>query len=117
MKHSTHNRLLFAAMAAVAAVSFTLPVHAQVNAAAAEAVFEDNECSKCHSPDKTKKGPSLKKTAAKYKGKADAEQTIIGHLTKVQKVKMDDGKMVDHKVVDSKDPKVLKNLAQWILSF
>jgi len=115
MTHSSNSRSLFIAVAAVAAVSFSTPALA-FDAKAAEAVFEDNECTKCHSPDKPKKGPSLKKTAAKYKGKADAEQKIIAHMGKVQKVKQDDGKEVDHRIIDTKDPAVIKNVAQWILS-
>ena len=35
-------------------------------------------CAKCHEMDKTKKGaPGFKETAAQYKGKADAEATIL----------------------------------------
>ena len=116
MIRPSRNRALFTAIAAVAAMSFTLPAFAQFDAATAEAVFEDNDCSKCHSPDQPKKGPSLKKTAAKYKGKADAEKILVAHMSKVQKVKQDDGKEVDHKLIDSKDPKVKKNIALWILS-
>ncbi len=35
------------------------------------------KCGKCHEMDKKKKGPAYKDTAAKYKGKADAEATIM----------------------------------------
>ncbi len=35
------------------------------------------QCGKCHEMDKKKKGPAYKETAAKYKGKADAEATIM----------------------------------------
>jgi hypothetical protein len=37
-------------------------------------------------------------------------------MSKGQKVKQDDGVMVDHKLLDSKDPAVKKNIALWILS-
>ena len=38
-------------------------------------------CAKCHDVDKKKKGPAYKETAAKYKGKADAEATIYKTIT------------------------------------
>ena len=67
-------------------------------------------------PEKKKKGPSLMKTAKEYKGKADAEQQIIKHMTAGNKVKFEDGTEEDHKIIDTKDPKELSNLAKWILS-
>jgi cytochrome c len=88
----------------------------EVDVDAAKLLFKQNECGKCHNPEKNKKGPSLKKTAKEYKGKANAEQEIMKHLTTAKKVKLDDGSEEDHKVVDSKDQKALSNLAKWILS-
>lgn len=39
-------------------------------------------CAKCHEMDKTKKGaPGFKESAAKYKGKADAEATMFKTIT------------------------------------
>jgi cytochrome c len=101
---------------ASAGLALSAPVAAQVDEDAAKLLFKQNECGKCHNPEKNKKGPSLKKTAKEYKGKANAEQEIIKHLTTPKKVKLDDGSEEDHKVVDSKDPKALSNLARWILS-
>jgi cytochrome c len=83
---------------------------------AAKALAEDNECSKCHSMDKTKKGPSLKKIAAKYKDKADAEAKLLKHLTTGPKVKLEDGSEEDHKIVETKDEAQIRNLIRWILS-
>ena len=37
-------------------------------------------------------------------------------MTEGKKVKLEDGTEEDHKIIDTKDPKELKNLAQWILS-
>lgn len=91
------------------------PAHAAVDAAAAQALMKANKCSSCHAPDKTKSGPSLKKIAAKYKDKADAEQTIITQITTGPTVKID-GEEETHKVIKTKDPAALSNLAQWILS-
>ena len=77
---------------------------------------KDSGCTKCHSVDKTKKGPSFQKTAAKYKGKADAEAKLIDIVTKSPKVKMDDGTEEEHKAVNTKDAAQVKNLVQWILA-
>ncbi len=101
---------LFFALAGLA------PVHAAVDEAAAQALAKKNDCFKCHAIDKNKKGPSLKKIAEKYKGKADGEEKAIKNFTTGPKVKLDDGTEEEHKIIDTKDPKELKNLAQWILS-
>mgnify|MGYP001187656443 CR=1 FL=1 len=89
---------------------------AQVDEDAAKLLFKQNECGKCHNPEKNKKGPSLKKISKEYKGKVDAEKKIIEHMTAGKKVKLDDGTEEDHKVVDTKDPKALSNMSKWILS-
>lgn len=101
---------LFLAMAGLA------PVQAAVDEVAAQALAKKNDCFKCHAVDKTKKGPSLKKIAAKYKGKADGEEKVVKNMTTGPKVKLEDGTEEEHKIIDTKEPKELKNLAQWILS-
>jgi cytochrome c len=90
--------------------------HAAFDADAAKAMFKKNECTKCHAPDKAKKGPSLKKIAAKYKGKPDGQEKAVKNMTAGLKVKLDDGTEEDHKIIDTKDPKDLKNIADWMLS-
>ena len=102
------------AMAAMAVASTS--AIAAVDADAAAALFKKNDCSKCHSIDKAKKGPALKKIAANHKGKADAQAAIIKAITTGPKVKMDDGSQEDHKVIDTKDAAAQKNLADWILA-
>ncbi len=107
------------ALAAVIAAAFSVHVSAiaAADADAAEALIKKNNCTKCHSIDKAKKGPSFKKVAEKYKGKtAEGEDKIIKNITTAPKVKMDDGTEEEHKVIDTKDPKALKNMAEWILS-
>jgi cytochrome c len=84
-----------------------VPAHAAVDAAAAQALFKKNGCTACHAPDKTKTGPALKKIAADLKGKADAQDQVIKNITTGPN---------GHKVIDTKDPKELKNLADWILA-
>ena len=54
--------------------------------------------------------------AAKYKGKADGQEKAVKNMTSGPKVKLDDGTEEDHKVIDTKDPAALKNLADWILA-
>lgn len=105
------------AVTAVFAAAFSLPLSAMAaaDADAAEALIKKNNCSKCHSIDKAKKGPAFKKIAAKYKGKADGVDKIIKNITTSPKVKLDDGTEEEHKVIDTKDPKALNNLANWIL--
>lgn len=101
---------------AVLAFAYLTPAQAAIDADAAKALFKDNECSKCHDVKLAKKGPSLQKIAAKYKGKPEGQEKAIKNFTTGGKVKTSDGKEVEHKVLDSKDPAVQKNLADWILS-
>ena len=101
--------------AAVAGLAFSMPVHAEPDADAAQKLVKSSGCSKCHTVDKAKKGPSFQKVAAKYKGKADAEQKLYDHLTKSPRVKFPDGTEEEHDTVDTKDPKQIHNLVQWIL--
>jgi len=115
MSKKSLPRSLMIAFAA-AGLALSVPAAAQVDEDAAKLLFKQNECGKCHNPTQNKKGPSLKKTAKEYKGKANAEQEIMKHLTTPKKVKLDDGSEEDHKIVDSKDQKALTNLAKWILS-
>jgi len=87
-----------------------------VDAAAAQALARQNNCFKCHAVDKKKEGPAWKDTAAKYKGKPDAEAKLYTHLTTGPKVKFDDGHTEDHPVIKAKTPDDTKNLVSWILS-
>jgi cytochrome c len=107
---------LAASLAIAALAGFSTQTIAAVDADAAAALFKKNDCSKCHSVDKTKKGPSLKKIAANHKGKADGQDKLVKAMTTGPKVKLDDGSQEDHKVIDTKDAAALKNIADWILS-
>ena len=92
-------------------------VHAAADAGKAEAQLEENKCTKCHAPAKTKSGPSWKKIAAEYKDDpAKGEESIIKNITTGPMVKLDDGTEEEHKIIKTKDPAELKNLAQWILA-
>jgi cytochrome c len=68
---------------------------------------KDAGCTKCHEMDKKKKGaPGFKETAAAYKGKADAEATILK--------KISDPKG-DHPEMKAK-PDDVKAVVKWILT-
>lgn len=111
-----HSSGVLLALMTGAAVFLAAPASAQVDEAAAMALAKKNDCFKCHAVDKTKKGPSYQKVAAKYKGKPDGEEKVIKNFTTGPKVKLEDGTEEDHKIIDTKDIKAQKNLAQWILT-
>jgi cytochrome c len=99
--------------AATAAFAFSVPASAQ-DAEAAQKLLKAENCTKCHSVDKTKKGPAYQKVAAKYKGKSEAEAKLTEFLTSSPKVKLEDGTEEEHKAL--KDPKQMNNLIKWVLS-
>lgn len=118
MKFSiTTGRLqsLVAVLGAAGVLAFAPAAHA-VDADAAQALAKKNDCFKCHAIDKEKKGPSYKKIAAKYKGKAEGEEKVLKNMTTGPKVKLDDGTEEEHKIINTKDAAALKNLSGWILS-
>jgi cytochrome c len=89
---------------------------AAVDEEAANELLDSNDCFKCHDITKTKKGPPFKKIAAKFKGKDDAKQKMLDNVTKQPMVKLEDGTKEKHKRIDTKDPKELDNLFEFILS-
>jgi cytochrome c len=97
---------------AVSSLFLAVPAVAQVDP---EAVFKENDCHKCHNATKEKKGPSLKKIAAKYKEKKLDEKEAIKHMTSGKKVKLEDGTEEEHKIIDTKDVKVQTAVAKWML--
>ncbi len=100
---------LFVTGSLLFALAGLTPVHAEVDDDAAKKLGKKNNCFKCHAVDKTKKGPSYKKIAAKYKEKKLGEKEAIKQMTEGKKVKLDDGTEEDHKIIDTKDPKALSN--------
>jgi cytochrome c len=106
-----HIRILVAAAAA-----FAVPFGASAqDVAAAEALAKKSGCMKCHSVSAKKEGPSFKATAAKYKGKADAEKALTTFLTSSPKVKID-GNEEMHEVPKTKNEAEIGNLVKYILS-
>src|SRR5262245_41840770 len=93
-----------------------LPGLAQAqDTAAAEALIKKNGCTGCHSVSAKKAGPSFKEVAAKYKGKADAEQKLVAHLTTNPKIKMG-GAEETHAALKAGNDAELKNAIQYILT-
>ena len=118
MKQISACKLSVVMVSAIAAMTLALPA-AAMDADAAKDFFKDKDCTKCHAPKKTKKGPSLAKIAEKYREKdkaADAEAKMYKHVTSSPKVKLEDGTEEEHKALDKKDDAQIKNVIQWILS-
>lgn len=118
MKAPEALRLVAALALAAGAFLAATPGHAQaIDEAAAKATFKRNDCGKCHAPDRDKKGPALQKIAKELKSKGDAEQRAYKNITTNPKVKLlDSGKEEEHKAIDTKDQKEIKNLIAWVLS-
>lgn len=110
------KKQIIAGVVLTLAAVFMAPAQAAIDKDAAQALAKKNDCFKCHAVDKTKKGPAYKKIAAKYKGKADAEATLIKQITTGPKVKLEDGTEENHKIIETKDEGAMKNLVGWILS-
>ena len=101
---------------AASALAFAAGAQAQsVDVSAAEALAKKSGCMKCHSVSAKKEGPSFKETAAKYKGKPDAEKALVTHLTTSPKVKVD-GKEELHDSLKTKDDAQIRNVVRYILS-
>jgi cytochrome c len=92
-----------------------LAAQAAVDADAAQALLKKSDCFKCHSVDKKKDGPAFKHVAKKYKGKADAEDKLVKHVTTKPMIEID-RKKEEHKAVKTTDTAEIKNAVQWILS-
>jgi len=98
------------------AVAITGPAKAEVDAEAAQALAKRNDCFKCHAIDKTKKAPAYRRVAARLKTKPDAVEVIVVHVTSGHVVTLEDGTEENHRIIDTRDPNELRNLALWILS-
>jgi len=88
-------------IATVAAIGFA----SAQTAIAQEALAKSSGCLNCHAADTKKVGPSFKSIAEKYKGKADAEATLVANIK--------GGK--GHPAVKASDDD-LKSLVKWVLA-
>ena len=85
--------------AALSTAVFAAPALAQEDAA------QSAGCLNCHAIDTKKAGPAFKEIAAKYKGKADAEATLVA--------KLKDGK--GHPATKASEAD-LKGIVKWVLA-
>ncbi|ADE12723.1 c-type cytochrome [Sideroxydans lithotrophicus] len=116
MTRQAYSSMLLSTAAALT-LAFSLNASAAVDVDAAKSLARENNCFKCHGVDKEKDGPSYKKVAEKYRGKADAEAKLIHHVTSGEKAKFPDGHEEEHKNINGKaSPEAIKNLVDWILS-
>ncbi len=105
--------------AIVLAFAASAPAFAKVDVEAAKALAKADDCLKCHAADKEKKGPSMKEIADKYRGKPDGVEKAIKNMTEAMEVELrpkGSGKKEKHKVISTKKPEELKNMADWYLS-
>jgi cytochrome c len=82
---------------------------------AAEKQLKRSGCNKCQSLSAKKEGPPYKETAAKYKGKPDAEDKLYKHLTTNPTIEVD-GKKERHDSPKSKKEDDVRNIVRYILT-
>ena len=105
-----------AALAVVLGLALTCTgAYAKMDDDTAKAFLKENDCTKCHSVTKTKKGPSYKKIAAEHKGKADAMDELYKQVTTGPEVELEDGTKEEHAIL-KKDPQEIRDLLEWILA-
>ena len=92
------NRLMMVALT-------TLALAAAGSANAQEALAKSSGCLNCHAVDTKKMGPSFKDVAAKFKGKADAEATLVAQISGAK----------GHPAVKA-SPDDIKTLVKWVLA-
>ena len=74
-------------------------------ASAQEALAKSSGCLNCHAVDTKKIGPAFKDVAAKYKGKADAEKSLVTKVTTA----------AGHPKVTA-SPENVTGVVKWVLS-
>lgn len=109
------NRSAWSVAGLLLAVIWAAQAQAAPDVAEAEKLMKKSGCNKCYSLSAKKEGPPYKETAAKYKGKADAEATLYKHLTTNPKVKVE-GKEELHDSLKTKNDADIKNIVAYILS-
>lgn len=80
---------------------------------ASQSLAQKNQCLACHTVDKKLVGPSYKEVAAKYKGQADAEATLVANIKSGGSGKWGQLLMPPQPNVSDADA---RTLAKWILS-
>lgn len=106
------KRVIIGALVCAATGFGTVAWAAKVNVSAAEALAKKSGCNNCHSVSAEKVGPPHKETAAKYKGKPDAEQQLYTLLTTNPEVKG----VGKHASLKTKNEAEIRNVVKYILS-
>jgi cytochrome c len=112
-------QLLKVVLAASAGLLLLPAANAAVDEEAAKELARQNNCFKCHSVSKDKDGPAYHKVADKYRGKPDAQDRLVKHITSGEKAKFPDGHEEAHKIIKTDPPndmKQIKNIVDWILA-
>lgn len=102
-------------LVAITSLALTSSAAFALDDAAREALMKDSKCFKCHAVEKKKDGPAFKETAAKYKGKADAEKKVYDAITTGPKVKIDGNEEAHAKIKSTNDADI-KAVVAWILA-
>lgn len=116
IQKSRLGALLVALIAGAALSVPTAALAADEDGTEFKKLMKKNDCFKCHAFDKTKKGPSYKKIAGKYKGKeAEGETKMYKNLTTGPTVKLEDGTEEEHKKIEASEAET-KALIKWLLT-
>lgn len=123
MSPKARSKILIGAFAGAIALSFSASALAEdaaavkVDAVAAKKLARKTSCLRCHHVSKKKEGPSYQSIAYKYKGKVEAADMLVKHITVGEdRVKLTDGHEELHKFTKSADQEQIKNLVNWILA-
>lgn len=123
MSHQARTNILAGVIAGAIVLYFSVSASAdnavtvKVDAVAAKKLARKESCLRCHHVSRKKEGPSYQSIAYKYKGKSDAVDTLVKHITSGEdKVKLSDGHEEIHKITRTKDMDQIRNLVSWILA-
>lgn len=123
MTTKASSKILIGAFAGAIVLSFSASAFAEdavavkVDAVAAKKLARKDSCLRCHDVSKKKEGPSYQNIAYKYKGKSEAADLLVKHITAGEdRVKLSDGHEELHKFDKARDAGEIKNLVNWILA-
>lgn len=124
MYHLAHTNILRAGVVAGAFILF-FPAAALAEDAVADkfdekaavALANKDNCWKCHHLTKKKEGPTYQSVAEKYRGKPEALEKLVKHITLGKDViKLSDGHEELHKFDKKRSPEQIRNLILYILA-
>jgi len=123
MSHKVRTDILAGVIAGAIVLSFSAAAFAEdavavkVDAVAAKKLARKDSCLRCHDVRRKKEGPSYQSIAYKYKGKPEATDMLVKHITSGEdRVKLSDGHEEIHKFDKTKDMGQITNLVNWILA-